>query len=71
MKKSYPTEAPEVDEYGNAFYKAEYIAKEGESSDFKLRLVETRKFDPERDYLWPIPDIDRQTNPNLSQNPRY
>lgn len=71
MKKSYPEKAPTVDEYGNATYDAKYIAQGSESTDFKLRLVESRQFNANRDYLWPIPDIERQANPNLVQNPNY
>ncbi len=31
----------------------------------------TRKFNKDRDYLWPIPTIVTQLNPNLTQNPGY
>jgi hypothetical protein len=34
-------------------------------------VVETRVFDPARDYLWPIPTRDILLNPNLEQNPGY
>ena len=71
MKKSYPDKAPVVDEYGNSIYDAKYIAQGSESTDFKLRLVESRQFKANRDYLWPIPDIEIQANPNLKQNPNY
>ena len=30
-----------------------------------------RVFDSERDYLWPIPQRERELNPNLEQNPKY
>ncbi|MNK94600.1 SusD family protein [compost metagenome] len=30
-----------------------------------------RKFNPARDYLWPIPVVARQNNTNLEQNPEY
>lgn len=71
MKKAYPDKAPRIDEYGTAFYEGIPVADQGESSDFKMRLVDKRKFDKNRDYLWPIPYIERQTNPNLTQNPNY
>lgn len=71
MKKSYPDKAPTVDEYGNSTYDAKYIAQGSEPTDFKLRLVESRQFNAKRDYLWPIPDIEIQANPNLKQNPNY
>lgn len=34
-------------------------------------VIESRNFNPEKDYLWPIPDRDILLNPNLEQNPRY
>ena len=71
MKKSYPDKAPRMDPYGTAFYDGIPIADQGESADFKIRLVDKRKFDKNRDYLWPIPYIERQTNPALTQNPNY
>lgn len=71
MKKSYPDKAPRVDEWGTAFYDDIPIAANGESADFKMRLVDIRKFDKNRDYVWPIPYIERQTNPSLTQNPNY
>jgi starch-binding outer membrane protein, SusD/RagB family len=37
----------------------------------KMRLVETRTFNPARDYLWPIPNIDVLANSKLNQNPVY
>ena len=71
MKKSYPDKAPRVDEWGTAFYDDIPIAANGESADFKMRLVDIRKFDKNRDYVWPIPYIERQTNPSLTQNLNY
>lgn len=71
MKKAYPDKAPRIDSYATAHYDGIPIAEQGESADFKMRLVDRRKFDKNRDYLWPIPYIERQTNPNLEQNPHY
>jgi hypothetical protein len=34
-------------------------------------VVENRKFDPGRDYLWPIPVQELQGNNNIGQNPGY
>lgn len=34
-------------------------------------VIETRTFDPDRDYLWPIPYTEIDLNPNLTQNPGY
>jgi len=33
--------------------------------------LENRTFDPEKHYLWPIPQKDRDINKNLSQNPKW
>jgi hypothetical protein len=71
MKRSYPSIAPRVDEHGTAYYENIPIAGQGESADFKMRVVEIRNFDKNRDYLWPIPYIDMDTNPLMVQNPGY
>jgi hypothetical protein len=71
MKKSYPDIAPRVDENGTAHYENIPIPSSGESSDFKMRLVDVRKFDTNRDYLWPIPYLEMQTNKSMVQNPGY
>ncbi len=39
--------------------------------DYKGNLIENRKFDPDRDYFWPIPYTEIDLNPNLQQNPGY
>jgi hypothetical protein len=36
-----------------------------------MRVIETRRFNVNRDYLWPIPNIEIVTNPKLTQNPGY
>lgn len=33
--------------------------------------IETRSFDPARDYWWPMPQVQRDLNPNLDQMPGY
>lgn len=33
--------------------------------------IETRQFDPSRDYYWPIPQAQLDLNPKLKQNPNY
>ena len=33
--------------------------------------VQTRSYNPERDALWPIPDLEIYANPNMEQNPKY
>lgn len=34
-------------------------------------LVEQRTFDIKKNYLWPIPQAERDINPGLTQNPLY
>jgi hypothetical protein len=34
-------------------------------------VLDQRSFNPERDYLWPVPQGDKDKNPNLGQNPNY
>lgn len=36
-----------------------------------FRVIEPRHFDASRDYLWPIPQRERDINKNLEQNPNY
>ena len=36
-----------------------------------MRVIETSLFNINRDYLWPIPNIEIVTNPKLVQNPGY
>lgn len=50
-------------------YGMTYINKEGNID--KIKTSEFRKFNPARDYLWPIPARERHVNPNLTQNPLY
>ncbi|MCK4747132.1 MAG: RagB/SusD family nutrient uptake outer membrane protein, partial [Bacteroidales bacterium] len=30
-----------------------------------------RSFNPDKGYLWPIPGAEKESNPNLDQNPGY
>ncbi len=36
-----------------------------------MRIIETKVFNKDRDYLWPFPAIEVQTNKKLVQNPNY
>jgi len=36
-----------------------------------VKIVAQRNFDKTRQYLWPIPAIERRVNPGLTQNPNY
>ena len=71
MKKGYPDTPPRVDELGTTYYDNIPVAAPGEPADFKMRVVENRTFDPGRDYLWPIPYIEMDTNMEMVQNPKY
>ncbi|MEJ7691745.1 RagB/SusD family nutrient uptake outer membrane protein [Daejeonella sp.] len=39
--------------------------------NIKGERIDTRRFDVNRDYLWPVPSIAIQENPALTQNPKY
>ncbi|MEI3797250.1 Starch-binding associating with outer membrane [Chitinophaga ginsengisegetis] len=56
--------APKIDANGIADYSA--VPNKGE-----MRVVEVRTFNAARDYLWPIPYIETQTDPLIVQNPGY
>lgn len=49
-------------------YGITYVNEKGELATVK---TETRQFNPERDYLWPIPLREMNVNSNLVQNPLY
>ena len=53
---------PDIDEDGIPHYGAD---------EDKLRIITPRSFNPNRDYLWPIPQSEIDVNPNLVQNPGY
>ncbi|TDQ11587.1 RagB/SusD family nutrient uptake outer membrane protein [Pedobacter metabolipauper] len=56
--------APQIDENGLADYSA--VPNRAD-----MRVIEVRTFNKNRDYLWPIPNIETLTNTNLVQNPFY
>jgi len=37
----------------------------------KAVIIEQRKFNPARDYVWPIPLVELNANPNMEQNPNW
>jgi hypothetical protein len=39
--------------------------------DVSGKMRQTRGFQANRDYLWPVPSVQRQQNPALTQNPNY
>lgn len=57
-------EPPAIDPIGTPSY--DHISNADE-----MVIIETRDFNPERDYLWPIPRIELETNTALTQNPGY
>lgn len=73
MQKSYPTKAPVIDQWGTPDYEAAGIpiASDVNDPNTSMRTVDRRIFNPNKDYLWPIPYIERQTNPSLTQNPNW
>ncbi len=73
MQKSYPTKAPVIDQWGTPDYAAAGIPIASETNDpnTSMRTVDKRVFNPNKDYLWPIPYIERKTNPSLTQNPGW
>lgn len=60
----YLSEAPEIDEIGTPSY-------DNVSNADQMDIIEQRTFNSSRDYLWPIPRIELETNPLLEQNPGY
>jgi hypothetical protein len=62
-KEGYSTMGiPEFDTHGIPNYSA-YIKE--------MRVIDERQFDPDRDYLWPVPQGEMDVNPQLEQNPGY
>lgn len=47
-------------------YGITYVDNSGQPTVYELAV--TRAFNPGRDYLWPVPQKERDLNPNLSQN---
>lgn len=43
----------------------------GPVHDYTGRVLAVRQFNPDKDYLWPIPYTEIELNPNLTQNPGY
>lgn len=56
--------APMIDELATPDYK-------NVTNKDKMFVIEQRNFNPKRDYLWPIPRIELDTNDKLEQNPGY
>ncbi len=56
--------APTIDENGTPNY-------DNVPNQAKMRVIETRTYDQNRDYLWPIPRLEMEVNTQLDQNPNY
>jgi len=64
VQRGLLSNAPVVDSQGTPDYNT--VANKSE-----MRVIETRLFNPARDYVLPIPRIETETNKLLEQNPNY
>lgn len=64
IQRGLLSNAPVIDSQGTPDYGT--VANKSE-----MRVIETRLFNPVRDYLLPIPRIEMETNESLVQNPNY
>lgn len=64
IPRGFLASAPAIDANGTPDYTN--VANAGQ-----MRVIQTRLFNPAANYLWPIPDIELQTNKNLTPNPGY
>jgi hypothetical protein len=48
-----------------------YNGNTWDGKEMNLRTFITMVFDPAKDYLWPIPDVESTSGPMLEQNPGY
>ena len=52
-------------------WKTAEIVNNGPIYNYEGKAITNRTFNKERDYLWPIPFVQIQENPQLEQNPNY
>lgn len=64
IPRGYLASAPAIDANGTPDYSK--VSNAG-----AMRVIQTRIFDKNKNYLWPIPAIELQTNSKLVQNPNY
>ena len=64
IQKGLLASAPVIDEVGTPNY-------DNVSNKSQMRVIETRVFNPARDYVFPIPRLEVETNKLLEQNPNY
>jgi hypothetical protein len=64
IRDKFLASAPRIDENGTPHYENVANAKD-------MRVIETRSYKNNRDNVWPIPRLEREVNPALTQNPNY
>lgn len=64
VSNAFLSNAPVIDENGTPDYS-------GVANKDKMRVIEVRLFDKEKNYVWPIPRIETEVNKELVQNPNY
>ena len=64
IPRGFLSSAPAIDENGTPDYS-------GVANRADMRVIQERIFKASANYLWPIPDIEIQTNSNLKQNLGY
>ncbi len=64
VRDAFLTNPPRIDENATPYYD-----KVGNQS--KMRVIEIRTFQKNRDNVWPIPRLELEVNPSLIQNPNY
>lgn len=64
IPRGFLSSAPAIDENGTPDYS-------GVANRADMRVIQERIFKAGVNYVWPIPDIEIQTNGNLEQNPGY
>lgn len=64
VRDAFLETAPRIDEHGTPHY-------EDVPNGSRMRVIETRIYNGDRDYLWPIPRLEMEVNSALHQNPNY
>lgn len=64
IRNAFLSNAPHIDENGTPSYVN--VSNSGE-----MRVIETRIYNQNRDYLWPVPRLETEVNKALVQNPGY
>ena len=64
IRNAFLSSAPRIDENGTPHY-------ENVANAAQMRVIEIRTYNKQRDNFWPIPRLEREVNPTLTQNPNY